>query len=102
VSIDITPAVENFGFSPGLAVQLRALGTYIHPPVTKDITDQVTWGSDTPDMVTVNSTGLITTTGDTCGSTVISATVQTNHSVGDLSSSGAIVTATMQANVACP
>jgi len=102
VSIDITPAVENFGFAPGLSVQLRALGTYIHPPVTKDITNQVTWDSNTPEMVTVNSTGLITTTGVTCGSTVISATVQTNHSVGDQSSSGAIVTGTMQANVTCP
>ena len=32
-------------------MQLRALGTYIHPPVTKDITNQVTWESNTtPDV----------------------------------------------------
>jgi len=46
VSITIQPAVETFGASnipviddAGANVQLRALGTYVHPPVTKDITD---------------------------------------------------------------
>jgi len=108
VSIAIQPTTETFGATnipvsadAGLSVQLRALGTYIHPPVTKDITNQVTWTSNTPDMVTVNSTGLITVTGNSCGGTLISATVQTNHSSGNVSSSGAIVTATMTANVIC-
>jgi hypothetical protein len=50
VSISIAPSTETFGASnipvsadAGLNVQLRALGTYIHPPVTKDITNQATW-----------------------------------------------------------
>lgn len=102
VSIDVKPNVENFGAAdPALNVQLRALGTYIHPPVTKDITDQVTWASDTPNMVTVNSTGLIAPAGFACGSTLISATVTTNHSAGNRSSSGALITGYMTANVAC-
>jgi len=108
VSITIIPAAETFGdvHTPvdqdaGLNVQLRALGSYIHPPVTKDITNQVTWVSNTPDMVTVNATGLITATGRSCGGTIISATVTTNHSEGDIPSGGAIVTGTMQANVVC-
>jgi Bacterial Ig-like domain (group 2) len=108
VNISIVPGTETFGDSTvpvsddaGLSVQLRALGQYIHPPVTKDITDQVTWGSNTPDMVTVDSTGLITATGLSCGGTVISATVQKNSSDGGISSSGAIVTGSMQANVVC-
>jgi len=108
VSITIQPDIETFGASTipvsadaGLSVQLRALGTYIHPPVTKDITDQVTWGSNDIQMVTVNSTGLITATGLTCGGTLISATVNTNSSTGNRTSSGAIVTANMQANVVC-
>jgi len=108
VSISVQPATENFGASnipvsedAGLNVQLKALGSYIHPPVTKDITDQVTWDSNTPDMVTVNSTGLITATGKECGNALISATVQTNHSAGNISSSGAIVTGFMTANVIC-
>src|SRR5690349_15670061 len=85
VSITVQPGTETFGApnipvsaDAGLNVQLRALGNYIHPPVTKDITDQVTWASNTPDMVTVNSTGLITATGNSCGGTLISATVNTN------------------------
>ena len=61
VSIQVQPSVETFGASNipvidnvGAQVQLRALGTYIHPPVTKDITSQVTWSSNTPQMFTVS------------------------------------------------
>jgi hypothetical protein len=107
-SITVHPATQNFGAAnipvsadAGLNVQLRALGSYIHPPVTKDITSQVTWTSNTPDMVTVSSTGLATATGLACGSTLISATVTTNKSTGNLSSTGAIVTGFMTANVIC-
>lgn len=107
-SITIQPGTETFGASnipvsslAGATVQLRALGSYIHPPVTKDITDQVTWASNTPSMVTVNSTGLITVTGGPCGGTLISATEQTNKDGSGVSSSGAVVTGYMNANVTC-
>jgi List-Bact-rpt repeat protein len=108
VSIAIQPAIETFGAADipvidnaGAAVQLRALGTYIHPPVTKDITNQVTWASNDTQMFTVSSTGLLTATGMACGGSLVSATVTTNNSAGGLSSSGAIVTANMTANVVC-
>ena len=102
VGITIQPATEDFGAAdPALNVQLRALGNYIHPPVTKDITDQVTWASNTPSMITVNSTGLIAPAGFACGNTLVSATVTTNTSAGNRSSSGAIITGYMTANVAC-
>ena len=108
VSISIQPSTETFGSAnipvianAGAQAQLRALGSYIHPPVTKDITDQVTWTSNTPQMVTVDSSGVITATGLACGSTMITATVVTNHSAGGRSSSGALVTASMSANVVC-
>jgi hypothetical protein len=108
VGITVQPTTETFGAAnipvsadAGLNVQLRALGSYIHPPVTKDITDQVTWSSNTPNMVTVNSTGLIAPTGNECGGTIVSATVTTNHSAGSLPSSGAVVTGNMTANVVC-
>jgi hypothetical protein len=107
VSITVQPGVENFGASnipvsdnAGLSVQLRALGNYIHPPVTKDITNQVTWASNDLQMFTITSTGLLTATGDVCGGTLVSATQQTN-TAGNRSSSGAIVTGNMQANVIC-
>src|SRR5205085_1397824 len=106
--ITVVPSTETFGaadipveLDKGANVQLRALGSFIHPPVTKDITNQVAWASNTPDMVTVNSTGLITATGGACGGTIISATVTTNHSSANIDSNGAIVTGTMQANVVC-
>ncbi len=108
VSIAIQPGVETFGSSntpvfldKGLNVQLMALGSYIHPPVTKDITTQVKWVSSTPQMVTVSTTGLITATGEACGSTLISATVTTNSSANNQTSSGALITGTMTANVTC-
>jgi len=108
VSIDIQPNVYTFGASnipvqanAGSAVQLRALGSYIHPPVTKDITNEVTWVSSTTQMMTVNSTGVLTATGAACGSTLVSATLQTNTSAGGISSSGTIVTGSMTGNVIC-
>lgn len=108
VSIAIQPTVENVGATnipvledAGIQVQLRALGTYIHPPVTKDITNQVTWESNTVQMFTVTSAGLLTATGDLCGATLVSATATTNTSDGGLSSSGAVVTGSMTANVVC-
>ena len=110
VSITIEPATETFGAAniplaedAALKVQLRALGTYIHPPVTKDITTQVTWTSNTPQMVTVDAAGVLAPTGLACGTgALVSATVNTNKSAGNISSSGAIVTGTMTANVVCP
>jgi hypothetical protein len=108
VSIQIQPVSETFGDSTipvnddaGLTVQLRALGTYIHPPVTKDITNQVTWASNDTQMMTVDSTGLLTVTGFTCGGTLVSATLQTNSSAGGISSTGSIVTGYMTGSVVC-
>lgn len=108
VSIEVQPSAETFGGANmlvidnrGSSVQLRALGTYIHPPVTKDITSQVTWSSNDTQMMTVDSSGMLTATGLACGGTLVSATVKTGKSAGGISSSGAIVTGTMQGNVVC-
>jgi hypothetical protein len=108
VSITVQPSTETFGSSTtpvnddaGLNVQLSALGTYIHPPVTKDITNQVTWASNTPGIATVSSTGLLTATGQDCGNSLVSATVTKNSSDGGIPSSGAIVTNYMTATVVC-
>lgn len=107
-SITIQPSTETFGaanipvnFDAGLQVQLTALGTYLHPPATKDITHQVTWASSDTQMFSMSSTGLLTATGHECGGTLVSATVQTNTDGSGVSSSGAIVTGNMTANVVC-
>jgi hypothetical protein len=77
------------------------VGTYIHPPVTKDITSQVEWASNDTQMVTVDAAGVVTATGQSCGSSIVTGTVTTNHSAGNLDSSGAIVTGSMTAAVVC-
>jgi hypothetical protein len=109
VAIQVQPSVETVGSTDtslnadaGAQVQLRALGTYSHPPVTKDITNQVVWASNDTQMFTVDSAGLLTATGGACGGTLVSATVTTNSSAGGLSSSGAVITGYMTANVVCP
>ena len=108
VAITIDPATETYGATnipvsqdAGLDVQLRAIGSYIHPPVTKDITSQVTWVSNTPNMVMVTSTGVLSATGLACGSAIVSATLKTNNNGGE-DSPGAVVTGNMTATVVCP
>src|SRR5579864_1871491 len=90
--IEVQPSVENFGaVDPSLGpVQLKAIGHYIHPVVTKDITDQAAWSSNTPAVAVVTATGSLSPGGVDCGNAVISATVRTNTSDGGRSSSGAI------------
>lgn len=109
VGITVQPGSVTFGAAnipvsadAGLTTQLTALGTYVHPPVTKDITNQVTWASSDNQEVTVTPTGLITATGVVCGpNTQISATVTTNADGSGVSSSGAVVTGSMSASVVC-
>jgi len=103
VSIDVQPTTEDFGApDPSLGpVQLIAHGHYIHPPVTKDITNQVNWSSNTPSVAVVTSTGSLSPGGVDCGNSLITATVKTNSSAGGRSSSGAIIAGSMTANVTC-
>jgi hypothetical protein len=110
VGIEVQPGTENFGATnipvpadAGLAVQLRAIGHYIHPPVTKDITDQVVWTTDdvNQQMVTVSPTGVLTAVGGACGTSLVFATVTNNFSAGNRPSKGAQVSGSMTANVIC-
>lgn len=60
LSISITPSTGGtFGaVDPSLFFQFKAIGTYIHPPQTIDITNQVDWQSDNPQVITITSTGV--------------------------------------------
>jgi hypothetical protein len=108
VSITIQPTNLTIGASTipvaadaGYKVQLTALGSYLHPPVTKDITDQVNWLSTDLQMFTIDSSGLLIATGRSCGTALISAALQTNADASGVSSSGAVVTGYMTAGVTC-
>jgi hypothetical protein len=96
VAIQVTPAAVIFGSAdPALNAQLTAVGTYTHPPATKDITTQVTWTSDITGVAQVTSTGEVSPNTD-CGIANITASLKTN------TPSGNVVTGTMTATVNGP
>ncbi len=104
LSISVTPTTGAF-LSPDAAlnIQLTATGTYVHPPATKDLTDQVTWTSDVPQLVTVSSTGLISPAGTgNCGVANITASLLTNDPKGNVVSNAMTVTVDNTNNPICP
>lgn len=60
-SIQVQPSSGGTFFSadPSLSLDFKAFGSYIHPPQTKDITTQVTWQTDNPQVVQVTSEGVV-------------------------------------------
>jgi len=80
VSIALQPSGFVFeGF--GAQGQFTAIGTYIHPPQTKDITTQLLWKIDVANLATITQTGLVTSIRtDGCGSGDVTATYYSNPS----------------------
>jgi hypothetical protein len=66
LSIQVVPPGATFN-SVGSSITFKALGTYEHPPSTKDITDQVTWSVDSQNLVSITNTSLVTAL-SICGS----------------------------------
>jgi hypothetical protein len=54
-SITISPAAVTYQSPQSVSAVLKAYGTYIHPPATKDITAEVTWATDVPDMLVLTA-----------------------------------------------
>ncbi len=73
---------------PGVQVQFMAIGTFIHPPETKDVTDLVNWSTTTPQILLISNTGLATSAPTGCGFNLgVTATYYTNasnHSAGNV------------------
>jgi len=59
VSIQVVPPGATFN-SVGSSITFKALGTYDHPPETKDITNIVQWSVDSQNLVTITNTSLVT------------------------------------------
>jgi hypothetical protein len=79
VSIALQPSAGFVFEGFGAQGQFTALGTYIHPPETKDITDKVVWSLNIANFGTLTQTGQLTyTRADDCGSGEVSATVYSN------------------------
>ncbi len=77
VSITLIPDAADV-VGAGVNVQFKAVGNYIHPPDSRDITDTVVWESAAPQIVTINQAGLATSTAG-CGSNItITATANSD------------------------
>lgn len=104
-TITVTPSSVTF-LSPAttLTFQLTAVGTYVHPPATKNLTDQVTWQSDAPELVAVTNTGVVSTAGQGhCGVAGVSASLKTNSPTGNVVVSNSVtVTVDDSTNPICP
>jgi hypothetical protein len=66
VSIQVVPPGATFN-SVGASIVFKAMGTYEHPPETKDITDIVTWSVDSQALVSITNTSEVTSL-NICGS----------------------------------
>src|SRR6266852_8338810 len=74
VNITIQPAAFTFGGPDTTSTeQYTAIGSYIHPPSTQDVTSRATWKVDNG-VVTMNA-GLVSPAGGLCGVANISASL---------------------------
>jgi|SRR5450755_1719458 hypothetical protein len=79
VGISVSP--NDTTINGSATVRYRALGQYIHPPQTKDITSTVLWQSSAPSVIDFISpiAGEAVPTGTGCGTNlIISAVVYSN------------------------
>jgi hypothetical protein len=77
VSLTITPSTATYLASNAVPAVFQATGTYIHPPETKNITGQVTWATDVPQMLLLSyqaGSGEMVGPNGICGIANISAT----------------------------
>jgi hypothetical protein len=98
MSIAIQPPGGTF-LTPDTTAQIdfTALGTYIHPPDTRDITNKVTWKTDVPQLISVDG-GVVSPLGG-CGIADISASLQDK---GNIVIGYATVTVNDPTNPICP
>ncbi|HVN17851.1 MAG TPA: hypothetical protein VMU05_03735 [Dongiaceae bacterium] len=99
-SIAIQPGNGTFAAAdPSAYFQYRAYGTYIHPPKTVDITNQVTWQSSAPQVVQFTGPGVVSPNTN-CGVAQIYATMQ--DSPNDIVSNSVSITVDGPASLGCP
>jgi len=54
VSITVSPSTVTYLSPTAAPAVFKAYGTYIHPPETKDISGQVSWATDVPDLLSLS------------------------------------------------
>ncbi len=101
VAIEIQPS-GGFDFpTPDPASQgvFTAIGTYVHPPGTADITSKVTWKTDVPQLLVINNGVVSPQPGNVCGIADVYATM---NSGGNFVTANATVTVNDSTNPLCP
>ncbi len=94
VSITINPSGASI-VGPDVTVNFQAIGNYIHPPDSRDITDSVVWTSAAPQVIQILSPG-VAQSGFACGTNItITATWYSNPQT----QTGAVVVGTATVNV---
>jgi hypothetical protein len=98
VLITVNPPGANIT-GAGVEVDFQALGTYIHPPETEDITNSVVWASTAPQIVSIDAKTGVAVSGTGCGTNItITATAYSNPQ----NNSGSIVQGTALVSVTLP
>jgi len=100
VSINIQPGNGTFfSVDPSAFFLYKAYGSYVHPPKTVDITDQVTWKSDNPQVAQFTAAGVVSPNLG-CGVAQIFATM--HDSPNDIVSNLVSITVDGPASEGCP
>jgi uncharacterized repeat protein (TIGR02543 family) len=79
VNLQVQPGLATYPSPDSGKVDFSAIGTYIHPPSTEDITTKVTWSTDVPELLTLSADGLaeaVAPSGAGCGIADIIATAK--------------------------
>jgi hypothetical protein len=101
VAIEIQPS-GGFKFrtpDPSVKGVFTAIGTYVHPPGTADITSKVTWKTDVPQLLVINNGVVSPQPGNVCGVADVYANM---NSGGNFVTANATVTVNDSTNVLCP
>jgi hypothetical protein len=100
ISISIQPGNGTFGaVDPSAFFLYKAYGTYEHPPKTVDITNQVTWQTDNPQVAQFTSPGTVSPNTN-CGVAQIFASM--HDSPNDIVSNLVSITVDGPASLGCP
>jgi hypothetical protein len=106
VGIAVQPPLATYGTPQAGLVQFSAIGTYIHPPSTVDITTKVTWSTDIPELLTLNVAGVagaVAPSGGGCGIADLKATAREGTGgSGNIVIGSATLTVKDPTNPLCP
>ncbi len=106
VNLQVQPALATYPTPNAGPVDFSAIGTYIHPPSTQNVTTKVTWSTDIPELLTLNFQGVagaVAPSGGGCGIADIIATgEQGTGGSGNIVIGFATVTVQDPTNPLCP